>query len=210
MQLPQKENLKTSNPENPPQRYHQPLIRHIYIKRLQMALDFLKAAVPYENLLEIGYGSGVFFPELAKLSKNLYGLEVFPEAKKETEPMLKKENLQVQLLTGSVTAMPFPNNFFDAIVCISALEHLRPEDVEKAILEIKRVVKKGGLIVLGFPSGRKLMQLYCILIKRNLHFDLHRSDHNLILEKLKKNLTIKNVKKLFSFLPIYFVVKCQK
>lgn len=210
MQLPKKENLKTSNPENPPQRYHQPLIKYVYIKRLQMALDFLKNRASYENLLEIGYGSGVFFPELAKISDNLYGLEVFPEAEKETKPMLEKEKIKAQLVTGSVTAMPFKNDFFDAVVCISALEHLEPGQVETAIREIKRVVKNNGLIVLGFPSGRKLMQLYCMLIRRDPHFDLHRSDHNLLLKTIKSSLAVQETKKLFPFLPIYYVVKCQK
>ena len=211
MKLPKKQNIHTDNPEDPLRRYYQPFIKHFYIKRLKMALDFLKLQnKQYDKILEVGYGSGVFFPELAKICKKLYGLEVFPEAKKETEQMIEKENIQAELVTGSVAQMPFADNFFDAIVCISALEHLQPNKMEKAISEIRRVTKNDGLVVLGFPSDRKLMRLYCILITRDLHFDLHRSDHNLILETLTKNFTIQDTKKLFRFLPIYYVVKCRK
>ncbi|MBU1255331.1 MAG: class I SAM-dependent methyltransferase [Patescibacteria group bacterium] len=211
MRLPKKQNVSTNNPENPLQRYYQPFIRYFYIERLKMALNFLKPQdKQYDKILEVGYGSGVFFPELTKICKKLYGLEVFPEAKKETEQMMEKENIQAELTTGSVTQMPFADDFFDAIVCVSALEHLQPNEMEKAISEIKRVTKNNGLIILGFPSGRKLMQLYCILIKRDLHFDFHRSDHNLILKTITKNFPIQETKKLFSFLPIYYVVKCQK
>lgn len=210
LKLPKKQNIHTNNPEDPLQRYYQPLIRHFYIKRLQMVLDLLKSSSHYENILEVGYGSGVSFPELVQICKKLYGLEIFPEAKKTTETMMEKENIRAQLVTGSVTAMPFVDNFFDAVVCISTLEHLKPEEMERAILEIKRVTKNNGSIILGFPSGRKLMRLYCMLIRRDLHFDLHRSDHNLILATLSRNLTIKAIKKFFRFLPIYYVIKCKK
>lgn len=211
MKLPKKQNVRTDNPENPLQRYYQPFIRYFYIKRLKMVLNLLKHQnKQYGKILEIGYGSGIFFPELSKICEKLYGLEVFPEAKKEAEQMMEKENIQAELTTGSVTKMPFTDNFFDATICVSALEHLHPNEMEEAISEVKRVTKNNGLVILGFPSGRKLMQLYCILIRLDLNFDLHRSDHNLILKTITKNFSIQETKKLFSFMPIYYVVKCQK
>jgi len=212
MKLPKKANIQQTSLEDPSRRYYQPFIRQIYIKRLQMSLDcLLSANKQYNNILEIGYGSGIFFLELIQHCKKLYGLEIFGEtSKKKVKKMMKKENINAELITGSVLKMPFEKNFFDAVICISALEHLEPNDLKKAILEMKRVLKKDGLIILGFPSGRKIMQLYCILINLNLNFDFHRSDHNLILKEVYNNLKIKEIKKLFNFLPIYYIVKCKK
>ncbi|MCG2809165.1 MAG: class I SAM-dependent methyltransferase, partial [Candidatus Portnoybacteria bacterium] len=106
MKLPKKQNIRTNNPENPLQRYYQPIVRYFYIKRLKMVLNLLKLQnKQYGKILEIGYGSGIFFPELSKICEKLYGLEVFPEAKKEAEQMMEKENIQAELTTGSVTKM---------------------------------------------------------------------------------------------------------
>jgi len=212
MKLPKKSNIQKTNPEDPLRRYYQPFIKRFYIKRLQLALNcLLPVKRQYENILEAGCGSGIFFPELIQHCKKLYGLEIFNKANKEkVKEMMKKENIDAELITGSILEIPFKENFFDAIVCISTLEHLEPERLEGAISEMKRVVKKDGLIILGFPSGRKIMQLYCMLITRNPHFDFHRSNHNLILEKIGNNLKIEKIKSFFNFLPIYYVVKCKK
>ena len=77
-----------------------------------------------------------------------------------------KEKINAELFTGSMTKMPSQDNFFDVVFCISALEHLEPEKLETAILEIKRITKDNGLIILGFPSGRKLMQAYCMIVQK--------------------------------------------
>ncbi|MFH0906928.1 MAG: class I SAM-dependent methyltransferase [bacterium] len=212
MKLPKKYNIQKTNPEDPLNRYYQPFVKRIYIKRLQMALDcMLPATEKYNNILEIGYGSGIFFPELIQHCKKLYGLEIFgKDGKRKVEKMMQRENINAELITGSVVKMPFKENFFDVIFCISALEHLEPINLEKAISEIKRVTKKDGLIILGFPSNRKIMQLYCMLVTKNINFDFHRSDHNLILKTIGNNLKIETIKKFFNFLPIYYVVKCKK
>jgi ubiquinone/menaquinone biosynthesis C-methylase UbiE len=210
MKLPKKQNVQQTNPEEPSRRYYQPFLRHFYIKRLEVALSCLDSK-KYDKILDLGYGSGIFFPELYDRCNKLYGLETFgDEGEKMVKNMMAKENIDAELFTGTMQKMPFEDNFFDVIFCISALEHLEPEELEKAILEIKRVTKEGGLIILGFPSGRKLMQAYCMLVQRNIHFDFHRSDHEEIIKNIGNNLKIEKTKSFFKSLPIYYVVKCRK
>ena len=45
--------------------------------------------------------------------------------------------------------MPFKNNFFDAVIVEDVLEHL--EQPEKAVSEISRVLKKGGVLTSYIP-----------------------------------------------------------
>lgn len=40
--------------------------------------------------------------------------------------------------------MPFPNNYFDAVISVNAIDHV--DDIEKTSKEIKRVLKVGGKI----------------------------------------------------------------
>ncbi|OGW83515.1 MAG: hypothetical protein A2987_03850 [Omnitrophica bacterium RIFCSPLOWO2_01_FULL_45_10] len=51
---------------------------------------------------------------------------------------------------GSAQEIPFPDAYFDCVLCTEVLEHL-PEP-EKAVNEIKRVMKKGGILYLTVPQ----------------------------------------------------------
>lgn len=211
MKIPKKQNIKQTNPEDPTRRYYQPILRHFYIKRLRFALSCLQEGKQYDTILDMGYGGGIFFPELYSRSKKLFGMDTFgEEGKEKVRNMMTKEGISAELITGSMTKTPFPNNFFDVVFCISALEHLEPDELEAAILEIKRITKDDGLIILGFPSGRKLMQTYCMLVQRNLHFDFHRSSHELIIKSANNNLKVEKIERFFKFLPIYYILKCKK
>lgn len=211
IKIPKKQNIQQTNPEDPTRRYYQPFLRYFYLKRLKMALSCLPDEGKKDAILDVGYGGGIFFPELYRRCEKLYGLDTFGEdGKRKVVDMMAKEKITAELFTGSMLKMPFPDNFFDAVFCISALEHLEPDELEKAVLEIKRIAKDNGLIILGFPSGRKLMQAYCMLVQRNLHFDFHRSSHELIIKNANKHLKIKEIKHFFKFLPIYYILKCEK
>jgi len=48
-----------------------------------------------------------------------------------------------------VTAMTFPDNYFDAIICNHVLEHIRED--KKAMQELCRVLKPGGWAILNTP-----------------------------------------------------------
>lgn len=50
----------------------------------------------------------------------------------------------------SITSMPYDNNFFDKIYCISVLEHLSQNDMFNSLIEFKRVLKDDGFLVLTF------------------------------------------------------------
>ena len=47
---------------------------------------------------------------------------------------------------GSLAKIPFDQNHFDKIICIDALEHLKKEDLPKALSELKRVLKPNGIL----------------------------------------------------------------
>ncbi|MDD5129562.1 MAG: class I SAM-dependent methyltransferase [Candidatus Omnitrophica bacterium] len=65
---------------------------------------------------------------------------------------------------GSILELPFEGEFFDAVTCVSTIEHIGigfysdPKDNlssdVKGILEAKRVLKLGGLLILTVPFGR--------------------------------------------------------
>lgn len=52
-------------------------------------------------------------------------------------------------VVGSVYDLPFKDNEFEIVLCMVVMEHL--EDPQKAILEMKRVLKSGGKILVSVP-----------------------------------------------------------
>ena len=58
---------------------------------------------------------------------------------------LEKEGLKVVLHRCDMTEVPFPDEFFDAVLSVQVLHHNILENVEKAVGEIRRALKGGGL-----------------------------------------------------------------
>ncbi|WP_139992437.1 class I SAM-dependent methyltransferase [Paenibacillus paridis] len=57
---------------------------------------------------------------------------------------------RVQYAEASITDLPYEDNYFDIIFCISVLEHLRHVDQDLSLKEFARTVKPGGRIALTF------------------------------------------------------------
>jgi SAM-dependent methyltransferase len=54
----------------------------------------------------------------------------------------------VTYATQDITAMSYPDGWFDAVACISVLEHIPAPLDQQAVHELLRVLKPGGLLVL--------------------------------------------------------------
>ena len=134
-------------PDDPIDYYYRPLTGRLYRGRLRLASDLLGDG-PFDALVEVGYGSGVFLPELARRTTRLAGLEIHDAADR-VAAMLESLGAEAELRHGSLFDMPFETGEFDALVCLSVLEHVR--ELDGALDEIRRVLAPGGVAVLGFP-----------------------------------------------------------
>lgn len=106
------------------------------------------------RLLEIGYGSGVFLPELAKRCDELYGIDPH-RAAASVARNLAAHRVHAGLFSGSAVALPFQEASIDCLVAVSCLEYVEPFD--HAVAEFKRVLKPGGSLVFVTPSNSPLL-----------------------------------------------------
>src|SRR3989338_1317026 len=92
--------------------------------RLRCVLEHM-GTERFSRLLEVGYGSGLLIPELSRRASGVVGLDTHDRGRDVCE-MLKLEGVHgvVELFQGSVTAIPSPDQLFDACVAISILEHV--------------------------------------------------------------------------------------
>lgn len=68
-----------------------------------------------------------------------------------------KENKSSSFI-GDITHMPIKTNSVDVFTSCEVLEHLNEKEFDRALLEIDRVLKKGGYVILTFPVECKEMR----------------------------------------------------
>lgn len=180
MKLPQRRDIEAGAgvDQDPLPYYYLPIIGSFYRKRLSLALE-LMGPRSVGLLLEIGYGSGILLPELSTRCERLVGIDVHDSANL-VQRFLYTENVTADLCSASVTDMPFGDESFDCVVCISVLEHVLA--LGKAIVEIKRVLKQSGVAIVGFPTRNTISFLLIRLLGFNPE-EQHPNSHHLLLDR---------------------------
>ncbi|TXG76634.1 class I SAM-dependent methyltransferase [Patescibacteria group bacterium] len=98
--------------------------------------------------IELGCGEGYSTQRLHKmLPKSAHF--VASEYVKALVPKAQKLNPKVKVIQESVYELTHKDNSFDVVFLLEVLEHLDYPD--KALEEIRRVIKPGGVLVLGVP-----------------------------------------------------------
>ncbi len=117
------------------------------------------------RVLEIGFGSGKLHAELAE-HYTMAGLDRAPGMVRLTGRRLAARGLTSDLRVGDVTALPWADQSFDAVLSTFAFSAF--PDAESALDEMARVVKPGGAIIVvdagealdGNPMARFLAWLW--------------------------------------------------
>jgi SAM-dependent methyltransferase len=182
--LPDRQHICQIGDDDPLKYYYLPLTSCVYRKRLQMAMVLL-GEKRFGHLLEVGYGSGIFLPTLARRCDKLSGVDIHTKVE-QVQQMLAAERISATLQRGNVLNLPYRGEEFDAVVCLSVLEHLRELDV--AVDEICRVAKSGATVVLGFPVRNVATSSFYRLMGYD-HMEIHPSSHRDILSAVQRRLT---------------------
>lgn len=188
-----------SGPDDPVDYYYRPLTARLYRARLALVAGLLGRG-PHESLLEVGYGSGVFLPELARRATHLAAVDLHDQGER-VGAMLDALGVSADLRRASLFELPFPDRTFDAVVCVSVLEHV--EQLDRALGELRRVLRRGGVAVLGFPVRNALTDAFF----RAVGYDpraIHPSSHGDILRAIERTagLTVERRTHLPRLLPL--------
>ncbi len=157
---------KGVNADDPIKYYYWPVFGPMYRRRVEMCLGECRGG---QRVLEVGFGTGLAFLNLAEMYDEIYGIDLtasIPEVQSVFEPL----GIHADLREGSVLAMPYADETFDTVLLISILEHLKPHELAQAFREIWRVLKPGGQVVYGAPVERTFM----VFMFRLLGHDIRR------------------------------------
>ncbi len=105
-----------------------------------------------KRILDLGCGFGRHLLYLLEQGFDVSGQELSETALRMCRRALEEKGLQAELVHSSMIRIPFPDNHFDAVLCITTLAHARKKEIEQAVREVHRVLRKGGLFFFNVPS----------------------------------------------------------
>jgi SAM-dependent methyltransferase len=153
--------------------YYWPAIGRMYRRRIELCLAECNGG---ERILEVGFGSGVTFVNLHETYDEIHGLDLNASVQ-EVAAVFEAKQIRTHLQNGNVLSMPYADDYFDTVLLISILEHLKPDEQVGSFEEIRRVLKPGGQVVYGVPIERGLMVLVFRLLGCNIrghHFSTEK------------------------------------
>lgn len=107
----------------------------------------LVQATKVARVLEVGVGSGIVARELRASGVEVVTVDI-------------AEDLHPDVV-GSITELPFESETFDTVLAAEILEHIRYEDVPKALSELARVSR--GAVVVSVPHPGYVFRFLCKL-----------------------------------------------
>jgi len=210
--LPKRNNIIETTAADPLKFYYLPVARSFYTARFADAIRLLGKRVG--RLLEVGCGSGIFLPELAKHCDRLYACDFHPRLDL-TARMLQSESIAASLARADARSLPFASESMDAIICMSVLEHLH--DLASPAEEFYRILRPGGIAIVGVPVANLMTEAMLRLsyLSLDAHLDdEHVSTHRDVLGAFGRKFMAEEVRKIPRLLPehvrMYSTVRFRK
>ena len=115
-----------------------------------------------ERLIEVGSGFG----RLADEYKGYSEVVLLDSSRVHVEAALEAlgQDPRFHVTLGDALALPFPDGYFDAAVCVRVLHHFR--EPGPILAELGRVIRPGGSLVLEYANKRNLKSIARRLLGR--------------------------------------------
>ncbi len=159
--------------------------RQKHLEDLKQELTFLQR-LPAGRLLDLGCGLGFLLSGLGPQWEK-HGVEVSRFAAEHARQW-------ATIYVGELAEAAYPDEYFDVVVMHHVIEHM--EDPVGAILEVRRILKRGGILLLGTPDfdsgcARRFGQNYRLLydhthISLFTNESMHRflRDHGFVIDSV--------------------------
>jgi SAM-dependent methyltransferase len=116
------------------------------------------------TVLDLGCGDGIISNTLVEQGIRTIGIDISNVA---------LQHFRGTGIIGSINALPFPDSYFDLVLCAEVLEHLPPQIYRNALNEIERIAK--WYILITTPNEEYLPANYvkCQKCGYTYHMNLH-------------------------------------
>lgn len=105
------------------------------------------------NICDVGCGFGKYSAICSQNNFKISGFDISKESVNLTRNTLEGLNLKFnELCVCSITDIKYPSGHFDGAIAHAVIDHLMVKDAAKALNELFRITKKGGLIYITFDE----------------------------------------------------------
>lgn len=116
-----------------------------YAPWMRSALEFDK--YPKNKILEVGFGMGTDLFQFAKAGSVVAGIDLSQKHLEIAKKRFSLYGVDADLRLGDAENIPFNNEVFDVVYSFGVIHHT--PDTKKAINEIYRVLKPGGVAIIS-------------------------------------------------------------
>lgn len=153
--------------------------RKFFLTECESCKEFLKGKIPQRflyalslanlkrgiHVLDVGTGRGELAIKCAERGAYVKAIDYSQAAVKIAKENLKKMGRDIarRVVFKKMNAKKiiYPDKFFDVVFMVDVAEHLYPEELRQTFLEIKRVLKPGGsLVIRTSPNAWLIKPLY--------------------------------------------------
>jgi len=153
-------------------------------KRAKLANNFITKDKRMGRILDVGCGSYPYFLETTKF-KEKYGIDPSIDLS-----LIKDSSVNLQKIKINKKTLPFKNDYFDVVTMLAVFEHIDRDDLTPVIREIRKVLKKGGQLIITTPApwADKLLHKMAVvgLISSE---EIHEHKHNHSKSKIEEILS---------------------
>jgi ubiquinone/menaquinone biosynthesis C-methylase UbiE len=125
-------------------------------RRLKAAFQ-LATVEPGMKVLDVGCGRGEILRHCARLGADAYGIDYAIVAVQLSQEVIQGTDRapgKTGVSQADAKRLPFPSGYFDRVLVFDVVEHLYPWELHESLLEIYRVLKPDGrLIVHTAPNA---------------------------------------------------------
>lgn len=122
------------------------------IAKLELTLNTIAGSNP-ASVADFGCGEGVLVHSLRSQSICCIGLDLSIQAL-----TLAPAEIKGYLIQADLEKVPLQDQCFDVVSMIAVLEHIYPPNISNVLKEAKRVIKKGGRLVVRVPSQNQSLE----------------------------------------------------
>lgn len=117
----------------------------------QTVVDWAAAIPAGGSVLDVGCGVGRHVLYLCERGFRLSGVDISPTGIKVTADACAERQFSFDGRVSDMTTLPWQAETFDAALSTSTIHHHIRADIVRALAEVWRVLKPGGLLLVDFP-----------------------------------------------------------
>lgn len=109
------------------------------------------------DLHEEAYGSDMFLFDFMVADNRVHAVDLAPRTIRYAQQRAHTYNVDAsRFITADVRSLPYPADMFDIIISSSTLDHFPETDLRAALLELYRVLKPNGILLLAVHNQHNL------------------------------------------------------